>query len=149
MHRIHKFLDKIQIQPNGCWEWMGYRNENNYGVLNHKLTHRIMWELIHKPLISSIHVLHTCDNPPCCNPNHLFLGDQIDNMLDRDSKNRVAHGENHYKHKLTLEQIELIKKLRHTGLTMKQLGDQFNVCAATICHVLHGNRYAREYETLA
>lgn len=75
----------------GCQEWMGLRN-HGYGYigLNYKMirVHRKVWELKHGPIPKGLHVLHRCDNPPCCNLEHLFLGTHQENMDDAKAKGR-------------------------------------------------------------
>ena len=71
-----------------CVEWIGYTMPGGYGQSNGKLAHRTAWETAHGPIPDGIEVLHSCDNPPCHNPEHLFLGTQADNMADMDAKGR-------------------------------------------------------------
>jgi hypothetical protein len=75
-----------------CWEWVGGTNGYGYGAfkLNKRMehAHRIAYIIQFGDFDQNLHVLHTCDNPPCVNPNHLFLGTQKDNMLDMISKGR-------------------------------------------------------------
>lgn len=83
----------------GCWEWKGFRNHNGYGRLTFHgrqyLAHRIAWELTKGASIpKGMHVLHHCDNPPCVRPVHLWLGNDADNMRDRDAKGRGRAGPN-------------------------------------------------------
>jgi len=78
--------------PDGCWPWMGSRNNKGYGQLQVKnpdgrkrptLTHRLAWEVANGESIpDGLFVLHSCDNPPCCNPAHLSVGDASRNMLE-------------------------------------------------------------------
>lgn len=97
-----RFWDKVCFgQPDACWEWAGARKGSQgygeFGVNRMPATaHRVAWELTHGPIPDGLFVLHRCDNPPCCNPAHLFLGTHQDNMADRDAKGRVAHGDAHY-----------------------------------------------------
>lgn len=75
-----------------CWEWNGYKNNMGYGLKSRKnrrkLVHRLAWEWVNGPIPSGMNILHRCDNPPCVNPNHLFMGTQADNMMDKKLKGR-------------------------------------------------------------
>lgn len=84
--------------PRGCWEWTGSktvgdrRNPNGYGKIHtpagQTTTHRYAWSLVHGPAPRGMIVCHHCDNPPCCNPAHLFLGTAKDNHDDMVRKGR-------------------------------------------------------------
>jgi len=73
-----------------CWTWTGARNRKGYGEIGAKgrvqKAHRIAWELTYGPIPEGLDVLHHCDNPPCCRPDHLFLGTDADNMADMMAK---------------------------------------------------------------
>lgn len=83
--------------PNGCWEWGGWRHEHGYGRIRavstgkskFLRTHRVSWAIHNGPVPVGMDVLHRCDNPPCCNPAHLFLGTDADNMNDMAAKGRA------------------------------------------------------------
>jgi hypothetical protein len=76
----------------GCWLWSGSLGTGGYGLCGHqkrvKRSHRIAWELTHGPIPDGMVVCHRCDNPPCCNPAHLFLGTLADNVRDMVAKGR-------------------------------------------------------------
>lgn len=76
----------------GCIEWTGSRTGDGYGQIfaNGRTvkTHRLAWELVNGPIPDGLIVCHTCDNPPCCNVNHLFLGTHRDNAQDKERKRR-------------------------------------------------------------
>lgn len=89
---IWPYLDEIVGE---CWPVKAgvYRNEDGYGVLGLKkrgrqLVHRIAWEAANGAIPKGMLVCHKCDNPPCCNPDHLFLGSEIDNVRDMIAKGR-------------------------------------------------------------
>ena len=87
-----RFWDKVQLSE-GCWLWTGATNPHGYGLISYKrsrckLAHRLAWELLRGPIPEGVDVLHDCDNPPCVNPAHLFLGNEQDNVNDMYSKGR-------------------------------------------------------------
>lgn len=85
---------RIIITASGCWEWQGARDSNGYGSVRidgaADRVHRLAWRLHRGPIGNGNHLCHTCDNPPCCNPEHLFEGDARANILDMRAKGR--HG---------------------------------------------------------
>lgn len=88
--RYNRFEDYIQVMPSGCWEWQGYRDRFGYGKSGIRLAHRIAYERAHPDTpIEGLSVCHTCDNPPCVNPGHLWLGDPAANAQDRSQKSRT------------------------------------------------------------
>jgi len=83
----------VRKLDSGCWEWTGSRNEKGYGRFNaggHSPigAHRYAWQLAYGPVPPGRMVLHECDNPPCVNAAHLFLGTAADNMTDMVAKGR-------------------------------------------------------------
>jgi hypothetical protein len=87
---------RLVRQPSGCLEWIGCRLPKGYGQIRVSgktaMTHRQAWELAHGPIPDGLNVLHHCDNPPCCDVLHLFLGTQAENNADRALKGR-SHGQ--------------------------------------------------------
>ena len=89
---MSEFWNHILIQgADECWPWVGYRT-NNYGVFRGERAHRYMFRLIHGRIPRGFDVLHSCDNPPCVNPKHLWLGNHIANMKDMKRKKRAPKG---------------------------------------------------------
>lgn len=77
---------------NECWEWNGHRSTSGYGYkcIRRKLTmtHRLAFAWANGPIPPGMFVLHKCDNPPCCNPDHLYLGTAKDNARDMYARKR-------------------------------------------------------------
>lgn len=95
-----KLLNRVEKTSSGCWEWTKTRLPKGYGlfrVLNQKLAHRVSYTIFHGPIFGELHVLHKCDNPPCVNPDHLFLGTPKDNTKDMIIKGRQALNPNRFK----------------------------------------------------
>lgn len=82
--------------PDVCWVWKGSKLPSGYGRVSWQgkttYAHRVAHLLAHGAIPAGMCVCHHCDNPPCCNPSHLWLGTQQDNMADRDRKGRTARG---------------------------------------------------------
>lgn len=116
-----RLLSGIEICPQtGCWIWRRSVQRNGYGQIGAggkyggmKNTHRVAWEQFRGPIPQGMNVLHRCDRKICCNPDHLFVGSQADNMKDMDAKGRrvvvVKRGAEHYAAKLTEDQVRAIR----------------------------------------
>lgn len=132
-----------------CWEWIGSRAKYGYGKFtrSYYVAHRLSWFLKNGPIPDGMCVCHKCDNPPCCNTNHLFLGTKPENNLDRHSKGRdakgvtsgrytkperTARGERSGRVKLTDEKVIEIRRRRMDGETMRKLAKEFGVVKSVI-----------------
>jgi hypothetical protein len=138
--------------PDACWPWIGHRNPMGYGKhgIGRKgnttvLSHRTAWGLANGQPPGELLVCHKCDNPPCCNPAHLFLGTHTDNAADMVRKRRnsavvkperVPRGERHGNAKLTADRVREIRALRSSGIHMHEIGRRFGVSHATVSRVL-------------
>ncbi len=96
-NHVERFLSNFDIVPSGCWEWQKHKDKDGYGKFNSKVicpyagyrAHRLMWELVHNVSLSCNElVCHTCDNPSCVNPEHLYIGTQQTNREDMYNRNR-------------------------------------------------------------
>lgn len=146
----------------GCWNWTGALDAKGYGRFSvgasHKpdgtrrnsmlAAHRFAYEA-HVGEIPTANdfgrvcVLHSCDNPRCVRPDHLFLGSLADNVRDMDRKGRRVNaqprGSKHPAAVLTEEKVRSIFTLHRThGITQAQLSRDFGVCKATVNHIFTG-----------
>lgn len=126
---VWKYINKGG--ENECWEWLRSCNTRGYGniSINNKMykSHRVVYELIFGKIPVGMHVLHHCDNRKCCNPNHLFLGNNEDNIRDKIKKGRQSRGERS-NNKLKEEQVLEIRKLYSLGnYSQKEIARKFGV----------------------
>ena len=126
---INDIKDNCIVSDDNCWNWIG-ATASGYGRIKHhgKLysVHRLSFQ-IHNPnvKIDGLDVCHTCDNPKCCNPQHLFAGTRSDNMKDCSRKRRLAsQNGKHVKPKLGPEFISVIKEMKRNGLSKRQIAKQ-------------------------
>lgn len=148
-----------------CWVWSGAKDRHGYGRswkgrkgLDRKsvLAHRLAYEAFVGPIPNGLFVCHSCDNPPCVNPSHLWLGTNRDNTDDMLKKCRSAHGERH----MSKTRPDLIRrgsgqstsKLREPdvldirlraarGERLKAIACSFGVDPALISRIVHGKRW--------
>lgn len=132
----------------GCIEWAGRRAKDGYGRIDNGkqglLTHRYAWELKHGPIPEGLNVLHKCDNPPCCNDEHLFLGTLADNNADRDSKGRqvTPRGESCGTAKLTDKDVIEIRRRLSAGEAYQSIASAFQVSRSCISRIKLGVTWA-------
>jgi hypothetical protein len=136
-------LERCIPEPNsGCLLWEGCRLLRNgkrgiYGMirLNGRMvkTHRVAYQAAYGPIPEGAHVLHRCDVGLCCNPTHLFLGDNETNIADKVAKDRGRK-------KLTIAQAREIHEMATTGLTHSKIAMVFGVRQSTVSRIILGER---------
>lgn len=109
-------------------------------------THRAAWWLAFGPIPHGMFVCHHCDNPPCVNPAHLFLGTNQDNVDDRNRKGRQAHhllmkGELNGRAVLTEVDVQRIRSGEFAGLTQAQVGAMFGVSRVAISDIRNHRKW--------
>lgn len=138
---FEELLSEAMERPTllGCCEWPGPRHTNGYGLYRGQYAHRLSWERANGKSPGRLHILHTCDNPPCVSPTHLYRGTHADNMADMSRRWRVGTS------KLTREHVAYIRKHYKPHDPVRgamPLGKQFGVGRQTIQAVAAGRRYA-------
>lgn len=145
-----KFWSNVSMQDGTCWAWTGPRSsDGKYGVIAHDgrnfRTHRVSYALNHGYVPPRKVVRHQCDNGLCVNPDHLLIGTQLDNVRDRDSRNRriAPWGESNGQSKLTEEEVAQILDAHSKGENQVQLGKRFGVDRATVGRIVRGQSWLK------
>ena len=129
-------------EDDACWIWTGYKNTYGYGQFyldgRYQPAHRVMYSLANGPIPEGLFVLHRCDNPPCVNPHHLFLGTQADNMADCKAKGRNAFGERSASARFTEQDI---REIRNSNQRPSDLARKFGTTYRTIRKIITGQRW--------
>lgn len=141
-----RLLSKIAISERGCWEWTGSRDDDGYGWFwmhgVNLAAHRASWIIHYGEIPAGKLVCHTCDNPPCINPNHLFVGTQQDNSTDSKVKGRTLRGLNHPRAVMTPEIAAAIRdRYEFRKVTHRMLAQEFGICRNTVQKVLYDRIY--------
>lgn len=138
------FWNRIDIgEMKSCWIWRGGKDKNGYGMFGVKKTsfraHRLSYFLYYKINPQNLYVCHSCDNPACCNPHHLFLGTQADNVRDMILKNRMKIGIRNEKFPILSEWDILNIKADYSNKnkSMMELAKEYGVYKTKIWCVLH------------
>ncbi len=135
------FWSKVEKSDGSCWLWAGGRDKKGYGHFDGTKAHRWAWATTRGPIPDGMHVLHKCDVPACVNPDHLFLGTNLDNIADRNAKGRTARGERHRAAKLKADQIPLIRQMSADGMSSIDIARKLNAGYGSILAVLWGKTW--------
>lgn len=148
---IAAFWSKVDVRgPEECWNWKAACFQKigrglDYGMFQFEgrttQAHRVAFFFANGYLPEEKCVCHTCDNPRCCNPIHLFAGSDADNKSDRDKKGRQAKGVRHGRAKLNQEQVAALRKDRSIGMTYQVLGAKYGITHAAARRIALGITY--------
>lgn len=142
-----------------CWVWTGATVRRGYGSIlgngateqrERQQSHRFSWELHHGPIPGRLCVLHRCDNPPCVNPTHLFLGTRRDNTEDMMRKGRhvTARGEASGMARLTERDARAIIAARAAGEAAPAIARRFGVNRRTVYRIAGGQRWPHLHQAM-
>jgi hypothetical protein len=141
-----KINSRIHIHENGCHVWTSRKDKKGYGKIGYRKkyvsVHRLLWGFEKSPLEKSQWLLHTCDNPSCCNLDHLYIGTPKDNVRDMDCRNRRnvknhRRGEKSNLAKFNEDQVKQILKLHVNGMTGADIARKFSVTKETIYKIIN------------
>lgn len=134
-------------EQNNCWEWQGQITKIGYGSLRWEgkmqLAHRVFYKVYVGAIIEKKQINHSCHNRKCVNPDHLYLGDQFDNMKDmkKAGRDNYPKGSKHFKAKLTEEQVLLIRKRIDQGETAASVSKNLKIARSTIYNIKAKNTW--------
>jgi len=148
-----RFWQKVE-KTDTCWNWTAATHEFGYGVFGrgggkanglHR-AHRYSYRLHHGEIPKGMFVCHSCDNPACVNPTHLFIGTAADNHADMRSKGRHVDpprnfGKSNVNVTLDKEMADKIRRLRSDGLTYEEILPQVDCGRTTIARVCRGESW--------
>ncbi len=145
-----EFLSKVYPEPNtGCWLWSGaYHYIGGHGSINAKNHNGFAWAhrfsyFIHKGDFDRTKLIcHTCDNPACVNPDHLYIGTTKTNSDDKVSRNRQMRGEKYPLSKLKESDIISIRSLNNSGIQQKDICKEFGLSSAMVSLIVNRKRWA-------
>lgn len=149
--RVWNRLDKRSCAPDRCWPLLNAVGEGvpGYGAIyvgkRHLRAHRVIWEYFKGPIAKGLVVCHSCDNPPCCNPSHLFLGTQKDNVQDMISKGR--RGNVGFPTKLSADDIKEIMNRIETERPRPRYQDlaaEYEISVSYLKQLVRGKHRAKD-----
>ena len=147
----NRFWEKVDRSggPNSCWPWLAAKTKGGYGYFKTGSVmvgaHVFAYALLNGPGPNGLYTLHSCDNRPCCNPKHLFLGSHAQNQTDKLSKGRQSKGVGRPQSKLSDEIVRGIRsryKPRDPVDGGSALAAEFGVHPAVVSFVVNGKTWA-------
>ena len=137
--------------PDECWDWTRGKDQAGYGIVllngRRDRTHRIAWSLTRGDIPAGLFVCHHCDRPSCCNPNHLFLGSNSENIEDARRKGRMSlppvnRGEDHYNTNMTNELVMAARLKYATGkYTLRDIANEYKTSISMVHALVRGKTW--------
>lgn len=148
-----RFWSKVDRRgPNECWEWLASRNKG-YGQMSAGrrgdkplIASRVSWEIAHGKIPNGLYVCHHCDNPPCVNPQHLFLGTLQDNFRDRYRKGRYPRGDRHPTTKISDGLALQIREAIKNGEEQQAIARRLGISETSVSVIKNGRKRWRHLE---
>ncbi len=149
--RIGKFWSNIVRKAGDeCWQWTGSTDSKGYGKFYMKngdkelylIATRVVYFLVTSQDPEDLCILHSCDNPRCCNPAHLRLGTHQDNVVDMLDKERNKRGANDANAKLSDIDVYFMREMWISRLfTQRVIASKYEVSGSVVCHIVNGSRW--------
>lgn len=143
----NRFWSKVDIRgPDECWPWTAAvrRKDEGYGAFyldgRHQPASRVAWMLRNGPVPDGMVVCHSCDNPACVNPAHLWVGLPQDNDADRVRKGRQARGSRNGYAKTTERIVWAVRKLRAFGVKRGEVARLTNLTPSHVSELMRKDR---------
>lgn len=150
---LARLSEKVEVSESGCWLWTGAKHESGYGVVGHRgdmhRVHRVVYALCVAPVPPHLNVCHDCpegDNPLCCNPSHLFVGTQKENVHDCMMKGRLRArtpplGESNPQAKLTEDDVRAMRRKAKAGVPLVRLQEEYRLSRAGVSRIVNGRAW--------
>lgn len=136
----NKFMSRVEISDT-CWIWMASKNSDGYGNVWAKgkclKAHRLSYQLFKGDIPIGKEICHSCDNPSCVNPDHLWVGTHKENMNDMVNKKRTLYGEQRKNNKIPVSLRPKLAERYKSGETMLALAKEYKCHASAIFTAIH------------